>query len=514
VTGGADGPPPPPGDPSGIDEALLGRPSLGIRTRLGLGYLSFLVLTVGVTIAAWVLLTRLEEKLRFLELADHYTMEIQQARRFEKNFFLYHTNLPEVKEHLSNARDLLGALNPLLEPGEQRRMQALLANYQKLVDDLVTMESRKGPQNQDGYTGIEADMRHQGSQMVAVALDLAEKERRSVNGSIALFKRLPVAVLVVLLLVAVVTANFLARQMLGPLGRLLASTQRIAEGDFTPVAPTRRYRDEFSNFAVALNTMMRELARRQEVLVQSHKLSAVGTLTAGVAHELNNPINNITLTAEMLREDYRTLSDEERLDMVNDLVEQAGRAQRTVRNLLDFARESEITSQRIDLGELLSRTASLAANQIKLSGAKITVEVPPNLPPIHGDAQSLSQVLVNLLLNALDAVGKGGHVRIAANATKEKGFVLVTVSDDGHGIPAHVLPKIFDPFFTTKVRGRGTGLGLSVSLGIVRQHGGDIRVESTPGIGTTFTVLLPAAMVPAGGDRNVAKPLLQPLPRA
>ena len=514
MTGGADSSPSPQANASEVDEALLGRPSLGIRTRLGLGYLSFLVLTIGVTIAAWVLLTRLEEQLRFLELADHYTMEIQQARRFEKNFFLYHTNLSEVKEHLTNARDLLGAMEPLLDPGELRRMRAMLADYRKLVDTLATMEARQGSPAPADFEAIEADMRQDGSQMVAFALDLAEKERRSVNTSIALFKRLPVAFLVVLLLLAIVTANFLARQMLGPLGRLMASTQRIAEGDFTPVAPTRRYRDEFSNFAVALNTMMRELARRQDVLVQSHKLSAVGTLTAGVAHELNNPINNITLTAEMLREDYRTLSDEERLDMVNDLVEQAGRAQRTVRNLLDFARESEITSQRIDLGELLSRTASLAANQIKLSGAKIAVELPSNLPPIHGDAQSLSQVFVNLLLNALDAVGKGGHVKIAANATREKGFVLVTVSDDGHGIPAHVLPNIFDPFFTTKSRGRGTGLGLSVSLGIIRQHGGDIHVESVPGVGTTFSVLLPAAMVPAGSDRVVATPPSQPSPRA
>ena len=489
-----------------VDEALLGRPSLGIRTRLGLGYLSFLVISVGVTIAAWVLLTRMEWQLRFLELADHYTMEIQQARRFEKNFFLYHTNLPDVKEHVVNAETVFAAMIPLLEPDEQQRMCSLLADYEALVEGLVDLEERRTPRIPGGYSAIEADMRHHGSQMVAFALELAEKERRSVNSTLVLFKRLPVAFLFVLLLLAIVTASFLARQMLGPLGRLMATTQRIAHGDFTPVTPTRRYRDEFSTFAVALNTMMRELAHRQEVLVQAHRLSAVGTLTAGVAHELNNPINNITLTAEMLREDYQTLSDDQRLDMVNDLVEQAGRAQRTVRNLLDFARESEITSERIDLGDLLSRTASLAANQIKLSGAKIAVRVPPNLPPIHGDTQSLSQVFVNLLLNALDAVGKGGHVEIAANAAREKGYVEVAVADDGHGIPAHLLPNIFDPFFTTKSRGKGTGLGLSVSLGIVRQHGGDIRVESNPAGGTTFTVLLPAAMVPAGADRRAATP--------
>jgi two-component system NtrC family sensor kinase len=302
----------------------------------------------------------------------------------------------------------------------------------------------------------------------------------------------------------VFVANYLARQMVGPLGRLMETTQRIARGDFTPVKPRRWYRDEFSNFAVALNTMMREVERRQEVLVKSHKLSAIGRLTAGVAHELNNPVNNITLTAEMLKEDYPTLSDAERLDMVNDLVEQAARAQRIVRNLLDFARESEITTERLDVAEVLRDTTRLAANPIRLAGAKITLDLAENLPPVHGDKQSLSQVFVNLLLNALDSVKKGGRVRIAAAGEHDRGWIVVTVTDDGCGIPAHVLPHVFDPFFTTKPRGKGTGLGLSVSLGIVRQHGGDIRVDSTPGKGTTVTVLLPAALVPGLPERAPA----------
>jgi two-component system NtrC family sensor kinase len=350
--------------------------------------------------------------------------------------------------------------------------------------------------------------------MVAFALELAEKERASVNGTLALFKRLPIAFLAFLLLFSVFVANYLARQMVGPLGRLMETTQRIARGDFTPVKPRRWYRDEFSNFAVALNTMMRELERRQEVLVNSHKLSAIGRLTAGVAHELNNPVNNITLTAEMLKEDYPTLSDAERLDMVNDLVEQAGRAQRIVRNLLDFARESEITTERLDVADVLRDATRLAANPIRLAGAKITLDLAENLPPVHGDKQSLSQVFVNLLLNALDSVRKGGRVRISAASEHDRGWVEITVTDDGCGIPAHVLPHVFDPFFTTKPRGKGTGLGLSVSLGIVRQHGGDIRVDSAPGKGTTVTVLLPAALVPGLPNRAPAPTAAKTSPRA
>jgi len=494
--------PPEPAEITSAERALLQRPSVGIRARLALGFLAFFLLAAAVTAAAWIMLSRLEVRLKFLEVADRYTLEIQQARRFEKNYFLYGTNLQDVQEHVANARILLSSSGSeafkVLTAADLRRMRDHLDRYEALIQSLVEMEKHAPPDQAARRASIETEMRAHGSQMVSFALELSQKERSSVNRTLALFKRLPVVFLIVLLLLVAFIVNFLARQMLGPLGRLMATTGRIATGDFTPITPARRYRDEFSDLAVALNTMMREVAHRQEMLVQSHKLQAVGTLTAGVAHELNNPINNIMLTAEMLKEDYAVLSDSQRLEMVDDLVGEAGRSQKIVRNLLDFARESEMETESLDMAELLQKTAGLAANQIKLSGAKIQVDIAENLPPVHGDRQSLSQVFLNLLLNALDSVRKGGRVRVSAESADVPGYLQVRVSDDGHGIPAHVLPYIFDPFFTTKSKGKGTGLGLSVSLGIVRQHGGDIRVESVPGQGSTFIVLLPAARVPAG----------------
>jgi signal transduction histidine kinase len=482
-----------------LQKALLERPGISIRTRLILGFLSLFFLSAVVTAAAWVMLSRLEVRLRFLEVADRYTMEIQQARRFEKNYFLYGTGLSDLMEHVENSRKLLddaqAEAGKVLTASDLKLMQEHLKLYQGLVERLEKAHADPLAMDKE-KAGIESDLRSNGSLMVDFALQLAQKERSKVNSTLALFKKWTLVFLVALLGLMVLIANFLARQMLGPLGRLTATAQRIATGDFTPIKPARWYRDEFSDLAVAMNTMMRELQHRHDVLVQSHKLRAVGTLTAGVAHELNNPINNITLTAEMLKEDYPELSDGERLEMVNDLVAQAERAQKIVRNLLDFARESEIKTEKLDLAELLRSTAGLVANQIKLQGAKIELDIPSTLPPIHGDRQSLSQVFLNLLLNALDAVKKGGHVTIKAWPDREKGFIHVAVSDDGCGIPPHVLPNIFDPFFSTKPRGKGTGLGLSVSLGIVRQHGGDIAVESAPEKGSTFTVTLPAALVP------------------
>jgi len=222
----------------------------------------------------------------------------------------------------------------------------------------------------------------------------------------------------------------------------------------------------------------------------------VGNLTAGVAHELNNPINNISLTAHLLLEDYRDLPDEERLEMLQDLISQADRSQGIIRNLLDFARESESKIEPLDLGQIIEETVRLAGNQIKMSGAHLDVSVLPHLPRIHGDHQQLSQVFLNILLNAIDIIPKGGRIRLSV-AQEDPNFLAVKVTDNGPGIPKHILPNIFDPFFTTKIKGKGTGLGLSVSQGIVARHGGQIRVSSQEGIGTTFTILLPITTIPA-----------------
>jgi signal transduction histidine kinase len=199
----------------------------------------------------------------------------------------------------------------------------------------------------------------------------------------------------------------------------------------------------------------------------------------------------------MLEEDYRTLSDEERLDMITDLEEQAERSRKIVRNLLDFAREGEMEMGHLDVREIVSESLALVANQLKLSRVKTTVELGENLPPVNGDRQYLSQIFVNLALNAADAMPGGGTLRISSDPEVEGGFLAIHVTDSGSGIPDHVLQSVFDPFFTTKSTGKGTGLGLSVSLGIARSHGGDIRVASREGEGTTFTVLLPILNVPA-----------------
>ena len=481
-------------DPADAAEyALLHRPAFSVRKKIALSFLLCFIVIGAVTLASSIILQRIEKRLYFLELADIYTSHIQQARRYEKNYFLYGTGLSGALEHVTVARDTLSGaaehIKQITGAGTYREMVVHLKRYDQLLRRLQTTHESSPRHN----SAVEAELRTHGGQMVEVALRVAEAERQRVRNLLRLSKQMPVAALVLLLALIFYVVHFLTRQIVAPLGRMVDYARRIAEGDFSPIFPSRRYRDEFTEVVRAMNRMMNELDRRQEMLAEAQKLRAIGTLTAGVAHELNNPLNNVSLTAEALLEDYDALNDDERLDMCRDVLAQAERAQGVVRNLLDFSRQREPQMDVLEAGVLFDQTNRLLSNQIKLANVHLQVDVPAGLKPIRGDRQQLAQVFVNLYLNAIEAMGVGGLLRVSAvPATNRLGFLRIDVKDTGRGIPEEALPHIFDPFFSTKGP-KGTGLGLSVSYGIVAKHGGTIEVESRLGEGTTFSVYLPFA---------------------
>jgi len=482
----------PVGPPGSVDPALLGRPSFSIRKKIALSFgLCFFVIGA-VTLASYVALSRIERKLHFLEVADTYTNQIQQARRFEKNQLLYGMGLDSAREYAREAMATLkGAAAEFSAVVGQRPYDEMLGHLRRYEELLARLATNGGGAAGPERSAVEAEIREHGGQMVAAALRVAEAERQSVQSLLRLSRQMPIGALAVLLVLIVYITNFLARQLLAPLGRMVATTERVAQGDFAPIRPTRRYRDEFTGLALAMNHMMQELNRRQEALAEAQKLRAVGTLTAGIAHELNNPINNISLTAEAMLEDADTLSPDERAELCRDLLSQAERAQGIVRNLLDFSRQRDVNVERVALGGLLRSTAKLVGNQMRLAGAHLELDVPDDLPAVRADGPQLAQVFVNLFLNSLDAMAEGGVIRVAARpAAGDARLVEIDVIDNGRGVPPDILPFIFDPFFTTG-KAKGTGLGLSVSHGIVAKHGGDIRVSSEPGRGTTFTIVLP-----------------------
>jgi len=235
-----------------------------------------------------------------------------------------------------------------------------------------------------------------------------------------------------------------------------------------------------------------DLKRLEEQLIQAEKLAAMGQMLAGVAHELNNPLTAILGVTELVRE-REGLDDsmKRQLDLTH---RQARRAARIVQNLLEFSRPASPQKKPIDLNSIIERTLQLHEHSLRRNQVAVDFSPRTDLPAVVGDANQLIQVLLNLISNAEQAireVRESGRIQI--RLASSSGSVIVTVQDDGVGIPADALPKLFDPFFTTKRPGGGTGLGLSICLSIVREHGGTIQAESLPGGGSAFKIYLPVA---------------------
>jgi signal transduction histidine kinase len=232
-----------------------------------------------------------------------------------------------------------------------------------------------------------------------------------------------------------------------------------------------------------------EQRRTDEQLRQTEKMAALGELVAGVAHEINNPLTGISAFAEMLLDDR--LTDEQR-ESARLIKREADRAVNVVRDLLAFSRKTEPTYEPLDLNALLERTLRLRAYALRGAGVEVSLTLADGLPLAHGDGAKLQQVLLNLLLNAEYAMRDSSVRRLDASTRRSGDRLVLAVADTGCGIAPDVLPRIFEPFFTTKPAGDGTGLGLSVSYGIVQAHGGELRARSVPELGTTFELVLPA----------------------
>lgn len=227
----------------------------------------------------------------------------------------------------------------------------------------------------------------------------------------------------------------------------------------------------------------------QKQLAQAEKLSALGEMISGIAHELNNPLTGVMGFSELL---LSSDAPEAITRSVEKIHRDATRCKKIVQNLLDFGRSRDSVHEPVDLNELVEATLEIRTNQLKVDGIEVVMDLDPDLPKIVGDFHKLQQVILNLVNNAHQAMvddGPGGRLVLRTRAST--GHVTVSCADSGPGIPQDSLQKIFDPFFTTKEIGKGTGLGLSLSYGIVQKHRGDIKVTSTVGQGTTFTVRLP-----------------------
>lgn len=248
------------------------------------------------------------------------------------------------------------------------------------------------------------------------------------------------------------------------------------------------FADEFGK-PLAMIRIIRDLTEQKEIeqlekqLLQADKLATVGQLASGVAHEINNPLGNISLYAQILLKKVENESDRKKLNIIN---EESNRAAHIVKGLLDFARQSEPRMTPTDVNDEIRKALDLIKHQ--MTGIKVTT-IFQTIPKINCDPGQISQVIMNLLTNSIQAITENGEIKIETRL--EKNNVEILIADNGCGIPEENLNRIFDPFFTTKKPGEGTGLGLSISYGIIKRHNGSIDVKSQVGKGTTFTIKLP-----------------------
>ncbi len=303
------------------------------------------------------------------------------------------------------------------------------------------------------------------------------------------------------MVLAIVLGYVLGQRIWKPMHQLIEASRKVSSGDLSPEIGDIS-KDEIGDLQRTFMEMLsslRERDKRQKAeseskLLRSEKQASVGRLAAGVAHEINNPLTGVlTFTHMLLR---RTdISGEIRQDL-ETIAQATERVRNIVKGLLDFSRQTEIEPEPADVNALIEETIGLVTNQALVKGIQIRFDPGEGLPVRTLDKSQFQSVLLNIIINAIDATDSGGRIKlttgisISADRQDRKG-IEISISDTGHGISADHLDKLFDPFFTTKEVGKGTGLGLSVSLGIVERHGGTIRVQSGVGRGSTFVIWLP-----------------------
>jgi signal transduction histidine kinase len=273
-----------------------------------------------------------------------------------------------------------------------------------------------------------------------------------------------------------------------PLTIIKSATEDIALGRFRKIEVLDT-RDEMQQVMEAFNTMVGELERRQDQLVQSQKLSSIGTLTAGIAHQLNNPLNNISTSCQIAVEEFTDGKPEIVRKMLANIEQETYRARDVVQGLLEFSRAREFSLRPANLLDTVNRAVKLVKSHVP-APITIAVAIPEDLV-LPMDVQRLQEVLLNMLINATQAIDGEGRIDISAEVDQAAEEAVIQIRDTGCGISESIKDRLFDPFYTTKEEGKGTGLGLSIAYGIIQKHNGRITVESSPGEGARFYIHLP-----------------------
>ena len=408
-------------------------------------------------------------------------------RRFEKNVMLYKNKQAyEVFKRTSDASKLAAIRE--------------IRNYQVLVAKLYDLYAEE-KQSLDR-------MRVTAREIQAFTQNLSKQERSDIATTIRMSINLQVLALAVVVGAGIFINIKLATSIATPIRNLQRITKKITRGDFSETIEVHGH-DEVSSLAESFNQMedklghamtaleeiIKKLQEKQDQLVEAEKLALVGKLAAGIAHEINNPLTSVLTFSNLMLE--QCPPGDPRHNTLKMMARETDRARIIVRQLLNFGRESKLKPEQININQPVSEITDSLVAQDAFKGIELDMKLADDLPEISADPAQLGQVVMNMLLNAIHAITPPGRIEVVTRKTEKS--VEIAFTDTGAGIPEENIHKIFDPFFTTKDATKGTGLGLAVSYGIIKKHGGEIEVASVVGKGTTFTIKLPVHLAQSMG---------------
>jgi signal transduction histidine kinase len=497
-----------------------------IRQKITLGYYAIVAMIIGLTMFTFLELRYIEKKIMFGEAISEFFDTTLEIRRFEKNFFLYEqrSDYEENVKYVTRAQDFIdrniAGFTAVASSEQISTLQVSLKDYKDMMEQYAGLRK----ENTARKNMLAGKIRVTGKDIITIAEVISKTERTSLQMLLNNSQRILIFSIVLLSIAVIAIGQILSRMVVRPLKSLEESMGVIAEGKFERVAIDSKDR-EIVSLTKAFNKMLKELELHERHLIQSEKLASLGTLLSGVAHELNNPLSNISSSNQILMEEFKEarekrpagtwpLDPDFSIELISQINDQTDRARHIVRSLLDFSRDREFKKEKLSLKRIFEETIQFIKGQVPTK-IEITLAVADDIM-IVADKQRIQQAFLNLVKNAIDAItSDGGTITIKAEkhraiddiedekigiynylkyrgkCTLEEDTVDIEIRDSGPGIPLDILPKIFDPFFTTKDVGKGSGLGLFIVHEIIEEHDGCIAVDSEPGKGTTFLIRLP-----------------------
>jgi len=445
---------------------------------LSLSAIFFAGLFFIVTLATFESVFNLLMKSEKITLFVDYIFEM---RRYEKNYFLYHhqEDLKTLRYYLQETKNLLKELKKdllsLMGHKSFLDFQENLLAYENLLE---AVESKKN--SEETYERF----RLKGKIITHYAEELNKLREKQIFNSLKDLQNWLLILFALFIFFIFIYVFYFYLSITRPFKKLENYILQIIQGKFCAIPPDFEER-EMQLLVEAINKMLAELDRRKEYLIQTERLATFGTLLFSLAHEINNPLNNIYTSCQILKEEIESENTDFKKELLEEMEKEIERTQKIIRSILDYSKPGE--RERTNLKNLVEEALYLLKGKIPPK-VEFQLEIPEDLT-LYVDPQQMKQVFINLFKNAIEAFGdKEGRIQV--QGYKEAHNVIIRFSDNGPGIPAKILPHIFDPFFTTKEK-KGYGLGLFIVYNLIKNHGGEIEVESEVGKGTTFIIKLP-----------------------